>query len=116
MREETDVLSFRLRLAFEDRDWQQARELIEKMEGGEDNGAFAYGFRPIPVGCHLILLARLQGEEPEENLRWAEAREQLSQKVQKSPGDAGLLSKLAVVDALLGIKQNAITEATGRKS
>jgi serine/threonine protein kinase/tetratricopeptide (TPR) repeat protein len=109
-RDETDVLSFRLRLAFEDRDWQQARELIEKMKGGEDNGAFAYGFRPIPVGCHLILLARLQGEESEENLRSAEAREQLSQKVQKSPGNAGLLSKLAVVDALLAKKQDAITE------
>src|SRR5260370_28451219 len=110
MRDQTEVLSFRLRLAFEDRDWHQARELIEKMKGGEDNGAFAYGFRPIPVGCHLILLARLQGEEPTDNSRSAESREQLSQKVQKSPGNAGLLSKLAVVDALLGKKQDAITE------
>ena len=111
MRDETDVLSFRLRLALQDRDWQQARELIEKMKGGEDNGAFAYGFRSIPVHCYLTLLARLKGQEPEENLRSTEAREQLSQKVQKSPGDADLLSKLAVVDALLGKKQDAITEA-----
>ena len=85
MRDETDVLSFRLRLAFENRDWQEASELIEKMKGGEDNGTFAYGFRPIPVGCHLILLARLQGEEPEENLRSAEAREQLSQRPRSLP-------------------------------
>jgi hypothetical protein len=110
MRDETDVLSVRLRLAFEDRDWQQARELIEKMKGGEDNGVFAHGFRPIPVGCHLILLARLQGEEPEGNLTSADARKQLSRKVLKSPGDADLLSKLAVVDALLGKKQEASTE------
>jgi len=92
------------------RNWQQARELIEKMKGGEDNGTFAYGFRSIPVDCYLILLARLQGEEPEENLSSAEAQEQLSQKVQKSPGAADLLSKLAVVDAVLGKKQDAITE------
>jgi tetratricopeptide (TPR) repeat protein len=110
MRDETDVLFFRLRLALQDRDWQQARELIEKMKGGEDNGTFAYGFRSIPVDCYLILLARLQGEEPEENLSSAEAQEQLSQKVQKSPGAADLLSKLAVVDAVLGKKQDAITE------
>ncbi len=110
IRDGTDVLSFRLRLALADRDWQQAKELIETMKDGEDNGAFAFGFRPIPVGCHLILLARLQGGEPEENLRSAEAREQLSQRVQKSPGDADLLSKLAVADALLGKRQDAITE------
>jgi serine/threonine protein kinase/Tfp pilus assembly protein PilF len=110
MRDETDVLFFRLRLALQDRDWQQARELIEKMKGGEDNGTFAYGFRSIPVDCYLILLARLQGKEPEENLSSTEAQEQLSQKVQKSPGAADLLSKLAVVDALLGKKQDAITE------
>jgi TolB-like protein/Tfp pilus assembly protein PilF len=110
MRDETDVLFFRLRLALQDRDWQQARELIEKMKGGEDNGTFAYGFRSIPVDCYLILLARLQGEEPEENLSSAEAQKQLSQKVQKSPGAADLLSKLAVVDAVLGKKQDAITE------
>lgn len=110
MRDETDVLFFRLRLALQDRDWQQARELIEKKKGGEDNGTFAYGFRSIPVDCYFILLARLQGEEPEENLSSAEAQEQLSQKVQKSPGAADLLSKFAVVDAVLGKKQDAITE------
>ena len=81
------------------------------MKGGEDNGTFAYGFRSIPVDCYLILLARLKGEEPEENLSSTEAQEQLSQKVQKSPGAADLLSKLSVVDAVLGKKQDAITEA-----
>jgi TolB-like protein/predicted Zn-dependent protease len=111
MHDETDVLFFRLRLALQDRDWQQTRALIEKMKGGEDNGTFAYGFRSIPVHCYLILLARLKGEEPEENLSSTEAQEQLSQKVQKSPGAADLLSKLSVVDAVLGKKQDAITEA-----
>ena len=111
VRDGTDVLPYRLRLTLEDHDWQQARELIHKIKEGEDNGAFAYGFRSIPIGCYLILLARLQGQELEETMGSIEAREQLSYKVQKSPGDADLLSKMAVVDALLGKKQDAITEA-----
>ena len=110
LRDETGALSLRLSLALADRDWQQTKELIEKMKGGEDDGDFAYGSRPVPVGCYSILLARTQGEQTEQNPSLAEAREQLSQKVQKSPGDAGLLSQLAVVDALLGKKQDAITE------
>jgi serine/threonine protein kinase/tetratricopeptide (TPR) repeat protein len=115
VRDGTDVLSYRLRLTLEDRDWQQARELIKKMKSREEigvlNASFAYGFRSIPVGCYLVLLARLQGQEIQGNLRSIEAREQLNCKVQKSSGDADLLSKLAVVDALLGEKLDAITEA-----
>jgi predicted Zn-dependent protease len=110
LRDETGALSVQLSLALADRDWQQTKELIEKMIGGEDNGDFAYGSRPVPVGCYSIFLARTQGEQTEQNPSLAEAREQLSQKVQKLPGDAELLSQLAVVDALLGKKQDAITE------
>ena len=111
VREERGVLSLRLNRAVADRDWQQAKELIEKLNGGEENGDFAYGDRPVPVDCYSILLARLQGEQPEQNPRFAQAREQLRQKVQKSPADTERLSQLAVVDALLGKKQDAITEA-----
>jgi hypothetical protein len=42
---------------------------------------------------------------------FAETREQLSQKILKSSGNAQLLSQLAVVDALLSNKEAAITEA-----
>ena len=38
-------------------------------------------------------------------------REQLDQRVQKAPENAGLLSQLAVVDALLNHKETAIAEA-----
>jgi hypothetical protein len=94
-----------------DRDWPQAKELIEKMKGDEDEGDFAYGELNVPVGCYSILLARLQGEQPGVNASVAEAREQLDQKVQKAPGNALLLSQLAVVDALLNNKEVAIPEA-----
>ena len=81
------------------------------MKTGHDNGFFSYSPIPIPVSCYFILLARLQGEQSGTNARFAETREALNQEVQKSPEDAKLLSSLAVVDALLGKKQDAVGEA-----
>ena len=43
MADDTDA-SFRLDFALADRDWQQAKEIIEKLKGSEDNGEFAYGY------------------------------------------------------------------------
>jgi hypothetical protein len=105
------ILSLRLKFALVDRDWLQAKELIEKMKGGEDEGWFAYGGYPVPVGCYSIMLARIQGDQPGTTSNFAETREQLNQKVQKSPGIAPLLSQLAVIDALLDNKKAAISEA-----
>ena len=105
------VLSLRLKFALVDRDRPQAKELIEKMKGGEDEGWFAYGDIPVPVGCYSIMLARLQGEQPGAKSNFAETREQLNQKVQKLPGNALALSQLAVVDALLGQKEAAVAAA-----
>jgi TolB-like protein/Flp pilus assembly protein TadD len=105
------VLSLRLKFALVDRDWLQAKELIEKMKGDEDEGWFAYGGYPVPVGCYSIMLARIQGDQPGATSNFAETREQLNQKVQKSPGIAPLLSQLAVIDALLDNKEAAISEA-----
>jgi TolB-like protein len=105
------VLSLRLKFALVDRDGPQTQELIERMNGGEDEGWFAYGDNPVPVGCYSIMLARLQGEQPGTNASFAETREQLNQKVQKAPGNAQMLSQLAVVDALLNNKEVAISEA-----
>jgi hypothetical protein len=105
------ALTLRLLFALIGRDWPQAKQLIEKMKGGQDDGSFAYGKVDVPVGCYSILLARLQGEQPSVNARFTEAREQLNQKVQKAPKNAQLLSQLAVVDALLSNKELAISEA-----
>ena len=108
------VLSLRLKFAFVDRDWPQAEELIEKMKGYEDEGWFAYGDCPVPAGCNAILLARLQSKQPGPKSNFADTRQQLTQKIQKSAGDvanACLLSDLAVVDALLEQKEAATAEA-----
>jgi serine/threonine protein kinase/Flp pilus assembly protein TadD len=111
LREGRGALSLRLVLAAADRDWQQLNEVIEKMNGGEENGDFAYADTGVPASCYSILRARVQGERPDQERGSAEARERLSEKIQKSPGNAALLSTVAIVDALLGKKQDAIAQA-----
>jgi serine/threonine protein kinase/tetratricopeptide (TPR) repeat protein len=110
MADDKAVLTTRLWFALDDSDWLQAKEIIKKFKGGEDHASFAYGRRPVPAGCYSIFIARLQGENPSANPSFAEVREQLNQKVQKSPESANFLSQLAVVDALLGNKA-AVSEA-----
>jgi TolB-like protein len=102
--------SVRLNLALDHRDWQRAKELVRKMEGDDDGEHFAFGYRRVPVACYSILLARLEAEPTEGRSDFAETRQLLSRKVDNSPGNASLLSNLAVVDALLGRKQDAISE------
>jgi hypothetical protein len=82
------------------------------MKGGDDDGDFAYAGLTVPSGSYLILITRLQGEQTDTNSDFAETREQLNQRVQMSEGDgnARLLSQLAVVDALLGKKRDAVLE------
>ena len=111
MDDDTGVLCWRLRFALYDRDWQRAKEIIDKTNGDEDDGNFVGGNMPVPVACYSILSSRLQGEQPGANSSFARTREQLNQKVQQSPGNAMLLSKLGVVDALLNDKESAVSEA-----
>ena len=105
------VLCWRLRCALDSHEWQQAKQLIEKLDGGEDDGNFAFPLMPVPVGCYTILLARLQGQPPTASIAFVQTREQLDEKVKRSPANSVLLAKLALVDALLGNKDAAISEA-----
>jgi hypothetical protein len=105
------VLSWQLYFALIAHDWQRAKQFLERMNGGPDDVNFAFGKTPVPVGCYSTLLARLPEEQNDANSSFAQTREQLNQKVQRSPGNAKLVSQLAVVDALLGYKENAIAEA-----
>jgi serine/threonine protein kinase/Flp pilus assembly protein TadD len=111
MAENRLVLTLRLWFALVDRNWAQAKEIVEKFKGGENLTGFAFGNRPVPAGCYSILIARFEGENAGANPSFAQVRQQLNQKVQKSPESANFLSQLAVVDALLGDKEKAIPEA-----
>ena len=111
MADDIGVLSWRVRFALDEGDWQQATGLVEKMKDGEDDGYFGLGGMPVPVGCYSILLARLQGRQPYANSSFSQTREQLYEKIQNSLGNALLLAKLALVDALLNKKEVAVSEA-----
>ena len=106
----TDALHWRLQFALIDRDWDQAAQLIEQLKDGE-NIDFANGSRPVPVACYAVLLSRLRNGQPSAAAGFTALREQLNVKVLKSPEDAGLLSQLAVLDALLNNKDDAVSEA-----
>jgi TolB-like protein/Flp pilus assembly protein TadD len=104
------LLSERLNLALGRRDWPEAKQLLGKMGDGDDAAQFAYGRWPVPTACYAILLARLQGEQPDAASGSA-TRRLLSRRFETSPANGILLSNLAVIDALLGDKENATSEA-----
>jgi TolB-like protein/Tfp pilus assembly protein PilF len=113
------ALCSRLRLALNSHDWQEAKRFIEKLDGGDDDGGFGsfgysglrFGQAPVPVGCYSILLAKLIGEQPDNNPAFLKTRAELKKKVDRSPAPTDLLGELALVDALLGNKDLAISEA-----
>jgi serine/threonine protein kinase/tetratricopeptide (TPR) repeat protein len=111
MSEDPGLLTWRPTSALFDRDWQGAKALVEKMKGGEDDGGYFFFFALVPVTCYSILLARFQGEDASTNPDFSESRAQLNQIVERSPTNAKQLGNLAIIDALLGRKQDAITKA-----
>jgi serine/threonine protein kinase len=111
MARDRSILCLHLSLALSDRDWQKARDLVEQLKGGQDEGDFGYAGSQVPVNCYLILMARIQGEPPSADASFIETREELNQGAQNSPTVAPLVSTLALVDALLGRKEEAIAGA-----
>jgi uncharacterized protein HemY len=98
------VALLRVDFALNRHDWLQAKELLEKFKGTEDEEDL--------VGCYYILLTRLQTDQPgSAPPSFVEHREHLNQKVQTSPQDTSLLSRLAMVDAWLNNKEAAVKEA-----
>jgi TolB-like protein/Flp pilus assembly protein TadD len=108
--DDTLLLTERTNLVIRHREFQKAQQLLNQIKGPDAVGGFGYTVRPVPVGCHSILIAKLQGEDPNLDPNSARTRELLSQKVNNAPDRALLLSELAVLDALLGQKDLAISE------
>jgi hypothetical protein len=106
--DDREALSLGLAIAITREEWQQAKELIERL-GGDDEGEFGYGNVPVPVDCYSILIAVLQKQPM--NPSFSETREKLNRRVQREPANAGPLSSLALIDALLGDKGKADPEA-----
>ncbi len=107
---DTLLLTVRINLAICHREWQKARDLLDQVKGADGGGEFGYTGRPVPVGCYSILITKLEGKDPNQDPKSAQTRELLDQKVKNSPDKPLLLSELAILDALLGQKDLAISE------
>jgi tetratricopeptide (TPR) repeat protein len=109
---DADVLGMRLWYSLVDHDWTQAEQIIGNMKGKDiDSGFISYGGRAVPVECYALLMARLRKDQAATSPSFAGIREQLNLRVSQAPQDALLLTKLAILDALLNNKETAITEA-----
>jgi tetratricopeptide (TPR) repeat protein len=108
--EETEILSDRIYLAVGHRDWGEAERLLAKLNEDVDASVWTRT-SPVPRLLYAVLIARLQGESPDGLTRFLGMREELSRTLAATPLSDDGLSNLAVVDALLGHKQEAIAEA-----
>ena len=109
MRGDLNGVSHQFMDALGTRDWTTAKEVLSRSTNAE-----LYYFNAdttVPLGCLEIYLAYLKGDRPTMEAGFAAAREQLNRKVEAHPEDASLLSALAVIDAALGRKLDAIEEA-----
>jgi serine/threonine protein kinase/Tfp pilus assembly protein PilF len=95
---------------FLSRDWTKARELIRN-NSSEELPFLYLDYTLLPRACLEIPIAKHQGEHPETNAEFAEARDKLLQKVKEHPENPFLLIYLGQIDAYLGRKQEAIKEA-----
>jgi serine/threonine protein kinase/Tfp pilus assembly protein PilF len=107
------LLNLELKLAVRIGDWPRVRHVLQQLT--EDDAKSVDGFAydessTMPPGCYSILLARLQRHDvssPDLQL----TRDQYSNVVESYERNASFLSSLAVLDALLGRKEDAIKEA-----
>jgi uncharacterized protein HemY len=106
---EPDRFSQLISYLFLSRDWAKARKLI-RSNSSEELPFFLDSTR-VPRLCLEIPFAKHQGEHPEANAEFGEARNKLLQKVKEHPENPYLLAYLGQIDAYLGRKQQAIEEA-----
>jgi TolB-like protein/Tfp pilus assembly protein PilF len=109
------LLAARLNFALSHREWPAVVDLLGKLKGHDDTGQFAYGDRPVPTACYWILMSRIEGADTTGAPNLVDARAELEAKVIDTPADspqkAILSSDLAVIDALLGNKVEAVSRA-----
>jgi eukaryotic-like serine/threonine-protein kinase len=103
----SDAIGTRFQLAICGRDWAAAEQTLQSFQREEFpvDENFAY-FVPRSFGEGLI--ARFQGDEQRANTEFSRARTRLQQNVAEHPDDGSSLSCLALVEAFLGDKEDAI--------
>ena len=94
-------------------DWSRVRHVLDQLtkDGADLVDGFAYDeSSTMPPACYSILLARLQRHDvstPDFKM----TRDEYGKVVESYEGNASYLSSLAVLDALLGRKEDAMKEA-----
>jgi serine/threonine protein kinase/Flp pilus assembly protein TadD len=112
MQDNMDLTYARLYAAVHARDWPAAKDILNNLSA--DDFPFPFYCVMVPRICIDLWITRLQGKHPTTEGRFSAARDQLKRKVEERQEDARLLSALALVDAALGRKQEAIEE--GRRA
>jgi hypothetical protein len=108
------ITSLRFQNAVLAREWRDAKRILSDSPHSElyfSFSPYSWANSLVPCGCHEIWLAALQRGFPMMEARFESARDQLRQKAEAEPNDAGLISVLGLIDAGLGRKQKAIQEA-----
>jgi TolB-like protein/predicted Ser/Thr protein kinase len=97
----------RFNAAFYSRNYDVANRVIAATPAGHADDAFGHGSENWAYGQ----VARARGDKEKAVAFFATAREKLEAKVGDNPNDASYLAELAIVDAGLGRKEEAIREA-----
>jgi tetratricopeptide (TPR) repeat protein len=108
-------LNRELKLAARVGDWARVRSVLDQLikDGAHSVDGFAYDeSSTMPPECYAIPLARLQRHDVSTS-DFTMARDKYREVVESYEGNASYLSSLAVLDALLGRKEDAIKEAAG---
>jgi len=105
-----DVAWWRLGLALNDRDFDAAGSLA----GGLSQQTLGVGFTQGSRDFWLGIVARLKGDVAAARTAFMTARTQLEEEIRVQPDDGRLLSRLGLIDAALGRKQEALSE--GRRA
>ena len=106
-------LNRELKLGVRVGDWARVRHVLDQLtkDGADLVDGFGYDeSSTMPPGCYAILLARLQRHDvstPDFKM----TRDEYSKVVESYEGNASYLSSVAVLDALLGRKEDAMKEA-----
>jgi TolB-like protein/Flp pilus assembly protein TadD len=101
----------RMNLALYERDYDTAAKLLASWKGDE---LFGSASLPVPTAYWHGLIARLRGDAAKSIEAFTRARETVNEKVAARPDDPMLLTTLAVHDAALSRKEEALKE--GRRA
>src|SRR5207249_91896 len=102
------VAEYRLNLALYDRDLDTAGSLTAALPLKQWLDA---GFNERSRDFWLGVVARMKGDAVAARAAFMKARTQLEEEVRVNPDDMGLLSDLGLIDAALGRKEEALSEA-----